>query len=277
MRAGWSILVLFAATLPGFAQPPNPVVVINTNQGTIKAELFPDKAPLTVKNFLQYADDRYYDGTIFHRVIPNFMIQGGGLTPGLKEKKGARPPVKLEINNLSHQRGCLAMARAADPHSATSQFFINVVDLPHLDQIKPGYVVFGKVTSGMDVVDKIKKVAIGDQGGHQNVPLRDVVILSVHRASRFSLDVSGTGAFPRHKVFTLAARVEHPIAGQALTLELPAGLERVEGREIQPVAAGQETNQSLVIWRVRGVRPGEHACVVRSSTGIVQTLLVHIH
>jgi cyclophilin family peptidyl-prolyl cis-trans isomerase len=166
-------------------QEKNPVVVMDTSAGKITIELFADKAPITVKNFLQYADDKHYDGTIFHRVIADFMIQGGGMEPGLKEKK-TRDPIKNEsTNGLANERGTLAMARTNVPDSATSQFFINVKDNAFLDKAKArdnvGYAVFGKVIDGMDVVDKIRRVETGNSGGHENVPVQDVVIRSVRR------------------------------------------------------------------------------------------------
>src|SRR5207247_4932487 len=164
--------------------------------GTIKAELYQDRAPGTVKNFLMYVDDKHYDGTIFHRVMADFMIQGGGMEPGLKEKKG-RAPIKNEsANGLSNERGTIAMARlgprdesaeevqkAAD--SATAQFFINVVDNPRLDRAragdKVGYAVFGKVVDGMDVVDKIRQVETTSRAGHKNVPAQDVMLRAARR------------------------------------------------------------------------------------------------
>jgi len=159
-----------------------PVVVMETSAGTIKLELYPDKAPITVKNFLQYVDDKFYDGTIFHRVISDFMIQGGGFEPGMKEKK-TRDPIKNEApNGLSNTAGTIAMARTSELDSATAQFFINVEDNSRLD--KPRYCVFGKVIEGMDVVNKIKEVKTGNRGGHENVPVEDVVIKSVRRAKK---------------------------------------------------------------------------------------------
>ncbi|HMF14544.1 MAG TPA: peptidylprolyl isomerase, partial [Gemmataceae bacterium] len=159
------------------------VVAVETSKGTIKIELYADKAPITVKNFLRYVKDKHYNGLIFHRVIPNFMIQGGGMEPGLKERK-ARDPIKNESSNgLSNKRGTVATARAPDPDSATSQFFINVKDNAFLDKAKlrdgAGYCVFGRVVEGMDVVDKIKDVATRTLGGHRDVPVEDVVIKSV--------------------------------------------------------------------------------------------------
>jgi cyclophilin family peptidyl-prolyl cis-trans isomerase len=157
-------------------------VVMKTSMGTIELELYPDKAPITVKNFLRYVDDKFYDGTIFHRVIKTFMIQGGGMTPGLKPKK-TREPIRNEVSNgLLNKRGTIAMARTGDPDSATAQFFINVVD--NSKGLGPGgndpfgYCVFGKVTKGMDVVDKIKDV----ETGRNDVPEEDVIIESVRRA-----------------------------------------------------------------------------------------------
>jgi cyclophilin family peptidyl-prolyl cis-trans isomerase len=161
-------------------------VVMETSKGTIKIELYPDRAPITVKNFLQYVDDKHYDGTIFHRVIPDFMIQGGGMLPGLSEKK-TREPIKNEsTNNLLNERGTIAMARTNAPDSATSQFFINTVDNKGLDRAnardKVGYAVFGRVIEGMDIVDKIRAVETGTQKGHDDVPREDVIIKSIRRA-----------------------------------------------------------------------------------------------
>jgi peptidyl-prolyl cis-trans isomerase B (cyclophilin B) len=169
----------------------NVVVIIDTSMGKIKAEIFAEKAPLSARNFLQYVDDKFYDGTIFHRVIPDFMIQGGGMEPGLKEKK-TRDPIKNESKNgLSNTRGTLAMARTFIPDSATSQFFINVADNSgKLDDGKTqdgvGYAVFGRVIEGMDVVDEIRVVLTnkGDRFAQpQDVPLKDVMIKSIRRAS----------------------------------------------------------------------------------------------
>jgi cyclophilin family peptidyl-prolyl cis-trans isomerase len=171
-------------TNSAIAAEKNPVVTIETSLGDIQVELFADKAPVTVKNFLSYVDDKFYDGVIFHRVISNFMIQGGGMEPGLKEKK-TKDKIKNEADNqVSNERGTIAMARTGDPDSATAQFFINVKDNPFLDHKskKPqefGYCAFGKVIKGMDVVDKIKEVEVEDKGGHQSVPVKDVVIKSI--------------------------------------------------------------------------------------------------
>ncbi|MGD8812135.1 MAG: peptidylprolyl isomerase [Thioalkalispiraceae bacterium] len=160
------------------------MIKLNTNKGTIVLELDADKAPITVENFLQYARDGFYDGTIFHRVIDGFMIQGGGMQPGMVEKQ-TRAPIKNEADNgLKNERGTIAMARTPDPDSASSQFFINVKDNHFLNYSAPtaegwGYCVFGKVVEGMDVVDAIKSVDTGSHGYHQDVPKEDVVIESV--------------------------------------------------------------------------------------------------
>src|SRR5262245_54774555 len=161
---------------------------MDTSMGPIKVELYADKAPVTVKNFLDYADAKFYDGTLFHRVIPNFMIQGGGFEPGLKEKK-TRDPIKNESSNgLKNERGTLAMARTRAPDSATAQFFINVKDNDFLDKANAqdgvGYAVFGRVTGGMDLADKIKSVKTGTRDIHENVPAEDVVIKSVKREEK---------------------------------------------------------------------------------------------
>ena len=160
------------------------MVKLNTNKGTIVLELDAEKAPETVANFIQYAKDGFYDGTIFHRVIDGFMIQGGGMEPGMKEKP-TRDSIKNEAENgLKNERGTIAMARTPDPHSASSQFFINVNDNNFLNFTAAneqgyGYCVFGKVAEGMDVVDEIKGVATGTAGHHQDVPTEDVIIESV--------------------------------------------------------------------------------------------------
>ena len=156
------------------------VAHMETDKGTIVIELFADKAPKTVENFLQYVKAGHYDGTIFHRVIDNFMIQGGGMKADMSEKP-TRAPIPLESRNgLTNLRGTLAMARTMDPNSATAQFFINLKDNAFLDQANSrdgnGYAVFGKVVAGMDVVDKIKAVPTGNKGPHQNVPLEPVTI-----------------------------------------------------------------------------------------------------
>jgi cyclophilin family peptidyl-prolyl cis-trans isomerase len=185
--------VLFAAMagamVAGFADPAaaadkKPVVVIKTSMGTIEAELWPGKAPKTAENFLGYVKKGFYDGLIFHRVIPRFMIQGGGFTPKMK-KKDTGDPIKNEARaDVPNERGTLAMARTPDPHSATAQFFINLVDNDFLNHKSKtprgwGYCVFGKVVEGMDVVDKIAKVKTGRHGRFRDVPEEPVVIESI--------------------------------------------------------------------------------------------------
>jgi peptidyl-prolyl cis-trans isomerase A (cyclophilin A) len=165
----------------GWAQPAAPRVKLATSAGDIVIELAPDKAPKTVENFLQYVRDKHYDGTVFHRVIDGFMIQGGGFTPELKQKP-TRAPVALEASNgLKNDKYTIAMARTANPNSATSQFFINVKDNDMLNAPNPdghGYTVFGKVVAGTEVVDKIRAVRTGNKGGMQDVPLESVTIQS---------------------------------------------------------------------------------------------------
>ena len=156
-------------------------VLLKTNKGDITLSLDSAKAPKTVANFLQYVKTGHYDGTIFHRVIDNFMIQGGGMTPGLKEKTSGAQIENEADNGLKNERGSVAMARTSDPHSATAQFFINVGDNDFLNHSAKnaqgwGYAVFGKVTDGLDVVDAIRKVKTGNTGFHQDVPAEDVVI-----------------------------------------------------------------------------------------------------
>jgi peptidyl-prolyl cis-trans isomerase A (cyclophilin A) len=182
MLAALAGLVAMASPSPAAAQDKNPVVVMETSMGTIKIELYATKAPITVKNFLKYVEDKHYDGLIFHRVIEDFMIQGGGMTEDLREKQ-TRDPIKNESdNNLSNERGTIAMARTKVADSATSQFYINVKDNKFLDRAKAtdgvGYCVFGRVVDGMDVVDKIR--AVKTKAG--DVPLQAVVIKSVRLA-----------------------------------------------------------------------------------------------
>ena len=160
------------------------MIEFKTSKGSFTVQLFDKQAPVSVENFLKYVDEGFFDGTVFHRVIPGFMIQGGGLTAELKNK-ATHDPIKNEATNgLKNKRGTLAMARTNDINSATAQFFVNLVDndfLDHAGAANYGYAVFGKVTSGMDVIDKIAKVATTNRSGHQNVPATDVVIT---RASR---------------------------------------------------------------------------------------------
>ena len=159
----------------------NSLVEMKTSMGNIEIELFNDKAPISAKNFESYIKDNFYNGTIFHRVIPGFMIQGGGMTPDMTEKTNKAPIQNESYNGLKNGVGTLAMARTNNPNSATSQFFINTVnnDFLNKSQMNAGYAVFGKVTKGMDVVDKITKVPTANLGMHQNVPQQAVKILSM--------------------------------------------------------------------------------------------------
>ncbi len=182
-----TILLLTAcAALPGaVSAQTNPQAVIRTSMGDFTVELYPQQAPATVENFITYANSGFYDGTIFHRVIGHFMIQGGGFTPDM-QKKPTREPVKNEAaNGISNQRGTLAMARTNDPHSATAQFFINTQNNPNLDYTGEsnsrawGYTVFGRVISGMEVVDSIRFVETMTVAPFADVPTEPVVIESV--------------------------------------------------------------------------------------------------
>ena len=169
-------LALLLAVTPAWAQK----VRLATSEGDIVLELEREKAPRTVENFLTYVKSGHYDGTIFHRVIPTFMVQGGGMKPDMSEKKTLSPIALESRSGLTNVRGSVAMARTMDPNSATAQFFINVVDNAFLDQPNArdgnGYAVFGKVVAGMDVVDKIKDVPAQSAGPHQNVPVKPVLI-----------------------------------------------------------------------------------------------------
>jgi len=164
----------------------NPNVRLTTSLGVIELELYPDKAPETVRNFLAHLDKGFYNGTLFHRVIKGFMIQGGGYEPGMKHKTVGLPIRNEATNGLKNKAGTIAMARTMEPHSASAQFFINTVDnafLDHRDQSLEGwgYCVFGRVTQGMDVVKKIEAVATDNHGGFQNVPKTEVVIRKAER------------------------------------------------------------------------------------------------
>ena len=176
-------LVTMVTAGASMAAAGNPKVEMETSKGKIVIELLPEKAPETVKNFLNYVDAKYYDGTIFHRVIPKFMIQGGGFTSDMKQKS-AGAPIKNEADNgLKNDRGTIAMARTGDPHSATAQFFINSVNndfLNHKSKTQQGwgYVVFGKVITGMDVVDTISAVKTVTRGGYRDVPAETIEIRS---------------------------------------------------------------------------------------------------
>ncbi len=179
-----SVVFLLAFPLSNTAADKNPKVIMKTSMGDITLELYMDKAPVTVKNFLGYVDDKFYDGTIFHRVIKGFMIQGGGHTADMN-KKPTKGAIKNEADNgLSNKKGTIAMARMPDPHSATAQFFINHADNDNLDFSAKtdqgyGYCVFGKVVDEMDVVDAIANVKIMTRRGMQNVPRETIEIISV--------------------------------------------------------------------------------------------------
>jgi len=181
-----NVLILGALLWSAQAFAANPMVELKTNLGTIRMELYADKAPKSVANFLQYVKDSFYNGLVFHRVIPGFMIQGGGHQQDLKEKKGDRPPVENEAGNgLKNELGTVAMARTPNPHSATAQFFINVADNAFLNyrEATPagyGYAVFGKVAGGMDVVMRIARTPTGPGGPFpKDVPQQPVVIESI--------------------------------------------------------------------------------------------------
>jgi cyclophilin family peptidyl-prolyl cis-trans isomerase len=164
-------------------EPKNPTVALRTSHGEVTIELYQKEAPISVENFLAYVDSKHFDGTIFHRVIPGFMIQGGGMDADMRQKS-TRKPIKNEADNgLRNQRGTLAMARTSDIHSATAQFFINLKDNAFLDHAGRdfGYAVFGRVTGGMDVVDAIAAVQTGRRGHHDDVPLEPVLIREARR------------------------------------------------------------------------------------------------
>lgn len=178
-----SIFSLLISTIALAADPaPNPRVEIKTSQGTMIVEMYAEQAPKSVANFLQYTKDGFYAGTIFHRVIDNFMIQGGGFTEKMQQKETRATIVNEATNGLKNELGTLAMARTSEPHSASSQFFINLKHNEFLNNPGRdgwGYAVFGKVVDGMDVVQKIAKVQTGNSGMHQNVPTTPVTIISV--------------------------------------------------------------------------------------------------
>lgn len=179
-----SCVALLAFPVQSQQASENPMVKMSTSLGELTIELYPDQAPETVDNFLQYVEADFYDGTIFHRVIPGFVLQGGGFTPSM-ERKTTREPIDNESdNNLKNERGTLSMARLPDPHSATSQFFVNLADNPHLDHQggdQWGYAVFGKVVDGMTVIEEIAGVETTTKTGHRDVPTEPVVIEDVQR------------------------------------------------------------------------------------------------
>ncbi|TXS96248.1 peptidyl-prolyl cis-trans isomerase [Parahaliea maris] len=180
-----SLLIAPLAGAAGDSGLPNPQVVIKTSQGDITLRLFRDKSPVTVENFLKYVDDGFYSGTIFHRVIPNFMIQGGGMLPDMSEKETREPIVNESKNRLHNVRGTVAMARTNDPDSATAQFFINQRTNLRLDWApgREGYTVFGEVTDGMNVVDFISTTPVQKIGSHTDVPAEPIIIKEIVRKS----------------------------------------------------------------------------------------------
>ena len=173
--------LLFTLALLGGSALATPTAIIHTSMGDITVELDEDRAPATVANFRRYAEDGFYNDTIFHRVIPGFMIQGGGHTADMKEKPTREPIANEAHNGLKNLRGSIAMARTSNPHSATAQFFINLVDNGYLNHTSKtnagwGYAVFGKVVAGLDVIDKIAAVKTGRSGMHRDVPVEDIII-----------------------------------------------------------------------------------------------------
>jgi len=188
MSVARCVCVLLASLLSfnGYGQQSsdNPMVNMSTSLGDITIELYSERAPVTVENFLRYTDSGFYEGTVFHRVIPGFVLQGGGLTAGMERKPTGDPIENESDNGLQNLRGTLSMARLPDPHSATSQFFVNLADNPHLDHGGSGnwgYAVFGRVVEGMDVVDEIAGVATTTKAGQRDVPETPVVIERVSR------------------------------------------------------------------------------------------------
>jgi peptidyl-prolyl cis-trans isomerase B (cyclophilin B) len=185
-RMFFVMMVLFSLFSIPASAAQTPQVVLETSMGDITLELYPDKAPATVKNFLSYVDEKFYDGLVFHRVIRGFMIQGGGMDAQMKEKATHAPILNEADNGLKNDRGTIAMARTPDPNSATAQFFINAKDNTFLNFRSKtmdgyGYCVFGKVIKGMDVVDAIAAVATGNKGFHQDVPVKPVLIKKAYR------------------------------------------------------------------------------------------------
>ncbi len=193
-RRGFAVAAIFsvivavapARSIAAPADDKHPVVILDTNQGPITIELDREKAPITVGNFLKYVDEGFFDNTIFHRVMPRFMIQGGGFDGQMREKhEGQHGQIKNEGGNgLLNVRGTIAMARTSDPNSAQNQFFINVADNDFLDNPRSPYAVFGKVTDGMDIVEKIAVVETTTRGPYKNVPVEPVVIKSAKRKGK---------------------------------------------------------------------------------------------
>lgn len=195
-RSNLLLVILLCVLAPSFAgigslcaqeKGGNPMVLVKTSMGSFKIELFEKEAPITVKNFLNYVDKKFYDGTIFHRVMPGFVIQGGGFDKNMMQKSTLAPIKNEAKNGLKNLRGTLSMARTNDINSATSQFFVNVksnASLDHVSEAQFGYAVFGKVVQGMDVIDKITAVKTGNKGPHQNVPEKPIVIESMTRITQ---------------------------------------------------------------------------------------------
>lgn len=184
MKKIFLTLLLACLSISSFAEQANNIhVLLHTSAGDITLQLNEKSAPKTVANFLQYVDEGFYNNTLFHRVISDFMVQGGGFEKGMTEKPTRAPITNESMNGLNNTKGTIAMARRQNPDSATAQFFINLVDNAFLDANpgKPGYAVFGKVIQGMDVVEKIASTRTGDRGMFQDVPLQDVIILSAKR------------------------------------------------------------------------------------------------
>lgn len=182
-RSALLVVLLFATLIQARAQDANPVIVLQTTKGVIEIELFADEAPLTVANFLSYVDEGFYDDTIFHRVIPKFVVQGGGFTPEF-DLKPTRDAIRIETKNkLKNERGSVSMARNAGRDSATSQFFINLTDNDQLDrQVRSfGYTVFGRVLSGIEVVDRIAGVQTSNRGPFRDVPILPVILETARR------------------------------------------------------------------------------------------------
>lgn len=178
-----SLLLLLTCASNSWAENSNPIVDMQTNLGSIKIELFPEQSPETVKNFLAYVDEGFYEGLIFHRTIAGFMIQGGGFTQDMTQKDTKDAVINESQNGLSNKAGTIAMARTRHPHSATSQFFINAVNNRNLDARgnRFGYTVFGRVTEGMDLVKQISRTPTAPKGMHQDVPVNPVIIQKVIR------------------------------------------------------------------------------------------------
>jgi peptidyl-prolyl cis-trans isomerase B (cyclophilin B) len=188
----YGVMVLMCLSCSTAATSSN-IVEISTNYGSILIKLESEKAPTTVKNFLGYVDAGFYDGTIFHRVIDNFMIQGGGFTQNMVKKDTKKPIINESHNQLSNVVGTIAMARTSDPHSATSQFYINVANntfLNYKSEKNPGYCVFGRVIEGMPIIQKIKMVNVGNFDQYQNVPIEPVIIKRIRRVSKKEFEKS---------------------------------------------------------------------------------------